>query len=167
MSKTLVIGTIVGVLVVFTLVGLLLWQQQSSPSGQSTINNQQATIDTSTWQTYHSDEFGFDVKYPNEWQGTESGVIENKGTGSLFYVFMVNNPELFRIAASGGPTVKAITINGVKAYRVDRESPPSGYDFEIVAMIDDQRVLYSYGNSKTLEDGKTLEQILSTFRFVE
>ena len=31
-----------------------------------TIDNQQPTIDTSDWQTYRNDEFGFAVKYPSE-----------------------------------------------------------------------------------------------------
>ena len=30
-------------------------------------DNQQLTIDTTSWQTYRNEEFGFEVKYPKEW----------------------------------------------------------------------------------------------------
>ena len=79
MNKTLVISTIAGVLLVFALVGLFLWQTERNqvsptvspappaqtppplaPSPQSPAE----VLDTSDWQTYRNDEFGFEVKYP-------------------------------------------------------------------------------------------------------
>ena len=64
MSRTLVIGTIAGVLLVSALVGLFLWQRQSSPSPQT----EPEVLDTSNWQTYRNEEFGFEFMYPDEWE---------------------------------------------------------------------------------------------------
>ena len=78
MSKTLVIGIVV-VVAIFAFGGLFLWQMQSAlaPRQQQTpppvpalqsesINIQQPNFDTSEWQTYHNDEYGFEAMYPND-----------------------------------------------------------------------------------------------------
>ncbi|HEX9722414.1 MAG TPA: hypothetical protein VGA53_04065 [Candidatus Paceibacterota bacterium] len=63
-----------------------------SPQPQA-INNQQLTIDTSTWQTYHNEEFGFEVKYPFDWGisgGTRISHIEGLAE---FFTFRSNTKE--------------------------------------------------------------------------
>lgn len=41
--------------------------QQTPLSPVPSPQPQPQVLDTSTWQTYRSDEFGFEVKYPEEW----------------------------------------------------------------------------------------------------
>ncbi|MEK7542235.1 MAG: hypothetical protein AAB524_00865 [Patescibacteria group bacterium] len=51
--------------------GLIVWYTNSIPRGLPSINSSKSTpipqpqIDTSSWQTYRSDEFGFEVRYPS------------------------------------------------------------------------------------------------------
>ena len=136
------------------------------------------TIDTSDWQTYRNDEFGFEIKYPEDWEEKENGVL-HKATGSELSIIKNNNlnnltlDEWFQEATviGGRPTVKAgaesININGVKAYRLDSDLPPPALYFEIVAIADTQGNIYSiYGNYQVDEDANILDQILSTFRFI-
>ncbi|HZX50126.1 MAG TPA: hypothetical protein VFE94_03205 [Candidatus Paceibacterota bacterium] len=108
MSKPLVIGTIVAVVGIFALGGFLLWQNVSNqvthtpeqqtppppvPSPQpQAIDNQQSEIDTSNWQTYRSDEFGFEVKMPENWMAREFEVKIDLG--------IFNLPEYYAVSVS-------------------------------------------------------------------
>jgi len=143
-------------------------------------NQDNPVIDTSTWQTYRNDEFGFEVRYPKGWVMVGEGEIKNQQTNSSLSIIENNNPknlsldEWFREATliNGRPTIKAVakpvTINGVRAYRLDTELPPPNPYFEIVGIADEQQHIFTiHADYKVLEDGEILNQILSTFRFIE
>ncbi len=137
-------------------------------------------VDTSTWQTYRSDEFGFEVRF-SAWWVEDIGAINliNPESGSSFQVTKNGNPdnlsldEWFKQAVliNGRPTAKAsaerITINGIPAYKLETELAPPNPLFEVVAIANSQGDIFSiYAYYKTQEDAETLDQILSTFRFV-
>ncbi|MEK7518015.1 MAG: hypothetical protein AAB583_05720 [Patescibacteria group bacterium] len=136
-------------------------------------------IDTSTWQTYHNDEFGFEVKYPAWWVKDIDAVnLVNPESGSSFQVTKNGNPdnlsldEWFKQAVliSGRPTAKAgaerITINAIPAYKLETKLAPPNPLFEVVAIANSQGDIFSiYAYYKVQEDAETLKQILSTFRF--
>lgn len=159
-------------------------QFQPPPPGE-TINNQQLPINTSSWQIYRNDEYGFEVRHPNDWNVrsfASAGVVEvsSDQTGSTFVVIKNNNPEnqsldeWFQEATvvDGRPTAKAaaerVMINGIPAYRLDSGLPPANLLFEIVAIADSQRNIFTIQTQyEVAADEEILEQILSIFRFVE
>ena len=49
-------------------------------------------LDTSSWQTYRNEEFGFEVKYPEGCEVKNSGVV-NVVTGSTLSIIKNNNPD--------------------------------------------------------------------------
>ncbi|MCH7605159.1 hypothetical protein IID24_04205, partial [Patescibacteria group bacterium] len=136
-------------------------------------------INTSDWQTYRNEELGFEVKRPTEWIVENTNVVNPK-SGSSFEITKNENSdnlsldEWFRQATmiSGRPTVKAAAertiINGMPAYMLETELSPPNPLFEVVAIANSQSNIFSiYAYYEVQEDIETLNQILSTFRFIE
>ena len=74
-------------------------RNQVSPT-PSPLPNGQSAIDTSTWQTYRSDDFGFELRYPvgwisvNPWRDTyEFASKEMKETGERFQIRISESKE--------------------------------------------------------------------------
>ena len=96
MSKTLVIGTIAGVLLIFALGGLFFWQMQSSQP-PATPNSSDFTLsEVEGWQTYRNDEFGFELKLPLSHR--LHGAFEGEG---LFHIKEGNNVPVFTLLVYG------------------------------------------------------------------
>ena len=130
------------------------------------------------WQTYTNTEYGFEVKYPGDWQVMSSSEFKNSATNSDFQVIKNDNNKNLDLDAwfqeatniNGRPTVKAaampVSVNGVKVYKIysDLESP-NPY-FEIVGIANEQNEIFSiYAYSGVKTDNEILEKILSTFKF--
>ena len=145
MKKSIII---IGIIIILTLIGGVVWYWQkyqgASIKGQgndgqsSDVGNQQSEIiNTKDWQTYRNEEYGFNFKYPQEWQvenlnkrsigvfpfGKIQG-IEYNGDVVFFIRDRINGqdiedvyngsigPELFKSATGG---YSQINIQGNKA----------------------------------------------------
>ncbi|MEK7542107.1 MAG: hypothetical protein AAB524_00220 [Patescibacteria group bacterium] len=58
------------------------------PQEQKTLEQE---TDTSNWQTYRSDEFGFELKYPRDWKIDEGQSIE----GKVVFELSILTPERY------------------------------------------------------------------------
>lgn len=177
--------------------GMVLWQSLhpnftsglSVEESYTTIPSPTLTVvnKTANWKTYKNEEFGFKVRYPKKWSIQEIS-LENFGTvieirdsqsKSSFAITEGKNEEELSLDAwfrkttttDGRPTIKAsaksTTIDGVKAYRLNSGFKADDIFFEVYIANKDNRIftLVAYGQES--EESNLLDQILSTFRFVE
>jgi len=160
--------------------------QQTPPPAPSlqpqAINNQQSTIDTSTWQTYRNEEFGFEVRFPRDWSHEKDNLAnfffppEMKGNrqGSIVVIVIdkANLPPPIELNTQR----QAYDISHLKTLRVvkweGKEIPVketgSAYE-QYLAQVENESYIFRF-SFQNLLDRKydvVFDQILSTFRFVE
>ena len=147
--------------------------------------------ETADWETYRDEKYGFEVKYPEDWQTELTLVgtikIKNNISGSYFEIIeqAVNERSLSLddwykyfdewyedlTMVNGRPTAKAgaeiVFINGAKAYRIDTELEPPNPLFEIVGIASKERIFTLFAYSGHLNDNSVLEKMLSTFKFLD
>ena len=158
-----------------------------------TINNQQSTLDTTDWQTYRSDEFGFEVKYPRttDLWGKLRKLDVMEGPNFLCEGDMYYYTYALYMLISGGDECQGLLVkigiikNKTLNKRIADLWDDYTEDFEKHQLfVDDRRATqltdrYGYlytllANNgllyeiRTSVDEKDLHnQILSTFRFIE
>lgn len=143
-----------------------------------------SSIDTSNWKTYRNEKYGFEVRYPGEWNVNiiESPGIETaiqimspsaqkgqEGTHSLGPIFdiriVVNKAYQGRIT---GQKIKFLGKNAIDTGWYT--SNVGGLPVRDIVIIDDPEITISFGGT-LLESQKTeeslLDPILSTFKFIE
>jgi hypothetical protein len=167
------------VAIILTVGGILLLKTlQPAPSPTPIAQQtppptpQQEVLDTSNWQTYRNDEFGFELKYPASWQFEE--LDPNLSFGSFLDSAGPQKDRLY------------ITVNGLNYTGID--NPDVVYKKEVfvgktvtIQSVYQENKLISKGIEVPLTTGfitiyttpdsngsfAIIDQILSTFRFIE
>lgn len=150
----------------------------STPSASSGQASSGQFSGTENWQTYRNNEYGFEFGYPKEWEleledeysgndGILVGFHEIKNSNLTLSISVGDEDEkngIERIATEQKSEIKrsARTIDGVNADYFGGVSEYISYNAFIFSQNNNYFVISDYGVDKPL-----LDQILSTFRFVE
>jgi len=157
----------------------------------SSLNLFEPIIDTSDWQTYRDEEYGFEVKYPEDWQEQKStsdtfeltteylpkgGDSAQAFSDRLFIKVKDNKEELSLKELVDLNKLNFNYIYGIEKYKqIDgRESFEGRVDnmgmstlYEVLVVIADDKILdvsFEYFYKESLA---RFTQILSTFKFIE
>ncbi len=142
-------------------------------------------LSTDDWQTYKNEEYGYEFKYPLNWEEKSTEIINPiSGSGILFTIG--NNDKKLSLDnwIKGGSIVEGrgtplalarpVYINGVKVYKseepeLEKLGPPYPV-FELYISDKNNNIfglLAMVSEKPEPEDGNILKQIFSTFKFVE
>jgi len=155
----------------------------TSQQNQDDYSNQ-----ISDWKTYYSEKYGFEIKYPINWEleliNTEQydGVImkiNNIFSNSYLRFSTVANPDnltidewfLEAINVDGYPSplagAKPITVNGFRGYQVYNNLKSPNPLFHIIITNEKRDIVSMYAYIGETTDNQILEQMSSTFKFID
>jgi len=123
-------------------------------------------IDTSIWQVYSNEELGFEVRYPAGWTVTEgTNTVSDKFSDPLLSLHSGNNLEMEVYHGLGGEFWEGGCSQATNEYEILRDD----FLHKGVCIEDFQIFLYDWDKNaaKLGLNKRFLDQILSTFRFVE
>ena len=152
------------------------------------------TLDTSDWETYRNEEFGFEVRYPRDWDisvrsakeireenssvdysDTLIGVVlfDTNEPYSSFYVWAYNHSvdtvlkkqERPHFIDPGPGPVKETIINGVKTYYFLRHDESEAHLG--VYYLGDSNRGYEISHTTGDDNEATFQQILFTFKLIK
>jgi type II secretory pathway pseudopilin PulG len=123
MNKKLIIAVIILIIILVASVGFWKWksvrnaevlrenqakqeqqiqsQQQAAEEKTNQDNNQQ-NIDMSDWKTFRSEEYGFEVRYPKDWELIVKSSDPNKPKKEDSFVFQKERHVYFAVYTNGG-----------------------------------------------------------------
>ncbi|MBU0707398.1 hypothetical protein KKG41_03425 [Patescibacteria group bacterium] len=138
-----------------------------------TLNNTSNSMDTSDWETYTNEEYGYSIQYPTDWVSSE--LISTKHVQVI--------PTGYEPGTSGG-TARALTIkkvenigeggivvDGPETVEIDGISVVKQTEVGIVDIlvsyypVDDGGYIQLYWGKSLNDNYPEYEQILSTFQF--
>ena len=134
--------------------------------------------DTSDWQTYRNEEFGFEVKYPEEWDSPlwqENEYRKGITFGCPKFDFEGNEYCSLSLSISKATTkdeiVKNINAGAYKEFIVDAREAITYYEadmcVETYTKIFDKKMTISFTDRCSVYEGDIFDQILSTFKFID
>ncbi len=136
-------------------------------------------IDTSNWQTYRNEKYGFEVKYPADWifsegysqQTTEGSILT--GSHNSFHIsskgndYVSINPEGAIHAEDENPKISFINIGDAKAQQMEWDKWPK---YKVIRVLDEKpNWLKDFNVIMVVSDkyDKIIQQLLSTFKFTK
>lgn len=141
----------------------------------------QAEVDTSDWQVYENEEYGFGVSFPKELIATE--VEPSSGEDPLFYVvfdeskFVVkdielNVPILIQVRSENpgtfgvkGGTIDTVDIAGIEGGKIEFKDEMSGRDSTVIILPAEKRYFVLW-NMDEDNYNQIFNQMISTFKFI-
>ncbi len=141
-------------------------------------------VNTSNWQTYRNEEFGFEVKYPKDWDNPlwqENEYVKGITFGCPTFDFEGDEycPLSLRIfeAKTKNEAIKNINEDSIpiipiiKEFTVDTREAITYHDagicLEAYTEIFDSKMTISFMDRCSTYEGKIFNQILSTFKFID
>ncbi len=107
MNKKQGFSSILGIIIILIIVaGGIYWFSQNKSVAPISPTDL-ISVDTSDWQTYRNEKYGFELKYPKDWEISVYDPTSRDVDGPTFSIFVKNNlvPEKPTLAFSlGGPS---------------------------------------------------------------
>ncbi len=104
--------------------GVYTYQKYANPKSE-TLNLKQiqnSNPETAGWKTYKNDENGYEIKYPNDWDGIGIGSYDGSDCSIPFYEFVkrggtIDGPDLPYTSITLSSIEKIVTENNLEGYK--------------------------------------------------